>query len=62
VSPFVRKTKAFLLPVGYDPRNDQGRVAVDQFLDEDEPPNTISVEEVSPGQWSALATWYETDS
>jgi hypothetical protein len=44
------------LPVDYDPDDDAGRFAIELFLDEDPPPDTISVEPVE-GRLVAIGTW-----
>ena len=44
------------LPVDYDPNEDGGKFAIELFLDEDPPPDTISVEPIE-GRLVAIGTW-----
>lgn len=54
--------KIVRLPSGYDPNDDGGKLAVEQFLQEDNPPTEIRVEPLSITQWIAVATYADTDS
>lgn len=54
--------KIVQLPFGYDPNDDGGKLAIEQFLHEAEPPTDIRIEPLSITQWIAIVTYADAAS